>query len=804
MGAHMLVDFGREELGGVLAEAGVTRTDEASLEAVSGLWHHGTRRFLTEVGLPCEAPLMRFDLDGELRRRDGALEIGHFTFFPGGMHIVVRPMTGQVYVDDAGTRSLLASDLSSLVHLCELVALLDPNEGRYARHRTPCGPGTVAGIQRSMLELVGDTDPALLDTAEDIHPYWRTAMTVRALAWIAGPGEDGLAFDLSSGFLEDEFGPQEIQRYEDEALPALLTHEPTRRFLRTHGIVRDAGPLVPRQDPVPWADEGRGLDSPPRAGRMVDFGHIIEDTDLLIEGDTGRLHGWHSDSVLRQVNSDVSALAFTSWVFPQIRRLDALHQFAERHHEMAAATFDALLASVDPFAVDGPAERVGEGADEANEEDDERWGVWSQFADDEVLQAMNAPWTTDEAPLRVGYDRQRAEATYDPEDLIRADDLPAGIGHGPSRTFLTEVGLPREAPLLRFGPDLAEILPGLFRLGHLPYRQHSPYVVVLEGGTGRVWIGQLPSRQDQFDLHHRELFASDLSTLAYLTEALTRMRPDTGPYARDRVVCGPEVVAGLQQAMREVIRECDPRLLQVDDGVSAFWRHMTLIRPLLWIAGPGPDGLAFDLRAQELGAQLSHPNAFVAAYTQDDLPGVLTHAPTRRYLQETGLAHHGTAFIEPDTGRLPTVAELYDTDYGDPESAFEVDHGYDAEYYPRPPDAEKLLRLAYLAEDRAMLMEAATGRLYVRDMDSGLEGPMNADLSAYNFCHWMTSRIGELHQEGHLEGPYRALLEAALDTLATVDPQACAQSGDSYPFWPNYLGEDQITPLTGRTGSPTG
>ncbi|MEU8888039.1 SUKH-4 family immunity protein [Streptomyces sp. NPDC048442] len=809
----MLVDFGRERLGGVLAAAGVTLATGESLPEHTPVGE--VRDFLTQVGLPCEAPLMRFDLGGELTWEEGELGIGVFTFRPDVYRIVLHCWTGQVYVRHGRERQLLASDLSSLVHLCELVALLDPHEGPYARRDIECGPDTVAGLQRTMLELVGDTDPALLDTAEDISPYWRAAMTIRPLAWIAGPGDDGLTFDLSYGQLDDEFEADEILRYGDDVLPALLTHEPTRRFLRTHGLALETGPFYPARIPEPWSDAGEGHGVPPRADRMIDLGGIVEDSGLLLEGDTGRLYGWHVDSVLMPLNTDVSALAFTLWALPQIRALDAVHHFTD-DHPTAAATFEQLLASVDPFAVPGPAD--GEGAQPHSGRH-----VWPQFVDDVLMEAIRGGWTTaDDRPMRVEYGSRSAEAAFGGEGTtaegttaegttheeamderatgegtVRAGAVPAGIRHEASRAFLTDVGLPRRAPLLRFDLGLEEVADGLFRLGHLTYGHgQRDLPVVLDGWTGAVRIGEYRGT-GRAEFRGRELLASDLSCLAHLTEAVTRLRPDTGPYARDRVGCGPQTVERLQEAMLHVVRDTDPRMLQLDEGVAGFWRHAMLIRPLAWIAGPGPDGLALDLRADVIRAELTRRHQYVEPFDETELPGALTHAATRRYLRETGLANGGSAFIELEGGPLPTVADLYDNAVDDPVAPYSHDYGYvtDGDDYPRPPGAEHLIRLAVLGDDGAMLLEGATGRVYERFMPDGVEAAMNVDVSAYNFTVWMRERVVRLSRERRLGGSYAMLSATVLDTLASVDPRACVPVEGEEGYWPTFLSDQSVSPL---------
>ncbi|MFJ2744692.1 SUKH-4 family immunity protein [Streptomyces sp. NPDC087440] len=782
----MLVDFGQEPLGGILAQGGVTHATEETLPEG---WPQmpEARDFLLRVGLPREAPLMRFDLDGPLPPRGGCREIGVFTFLPATHRIVLEGPSGRVYAETQGHRSLLASDLSSLVHLAELVALLDPGSGRYDRRAVDCGEATVTGMQRAMLELVGETDPVLLDVAGDISPFWRAQMVIRPLAWIAGPDEgegereeSGLAFDLAGGFMEDTFPAYAIRRYGDGELPALLRHGPTRRFLETHGLPAEAEAVWLNEPAEPWTDSGEGYGTPPRADRMVSLGGITEDTELLLEGDTGRLYGWHADDVLIPLNGDVSALAFTQWALPQIRALDSVHHLTGADHPMAAATFTELLASVDPFGAHAPAEPpIGE-------------NIWPGLVDDVVMEAISARSTDEDGALRIPYDRPRAESVYGAEGLVTASALPPGLRHAPTRAFLTEVGLPREAPMLRFDLGLEKAEQGAYyRLGSFTYGR-SDQPVLLEGDTGRVLTTDFYHRKE-WRAQDLQLLASDVSTLSYLLEAVARMRPDTGPYARDRVACGAQVVEALQEEMVGVVRECDPRMLQDDVGISGFWRFQMLLRPLAWIAGPGPDGLLFDLRVELIEADLDEGFGALFVLSESGLPATLTHPATRRFLLTEGLADVDTVMVDMDSPALPTVAELYAREE-DPSAVFLTDFPYDEECYPRPERAEEVIRLGVINEDGALLLDGPTGRVYARFMEDGEECPGNADISSYNFTVWMISRVRSLSAQGRLGGEHSVLVETFLDVLGTVDPEAYPHM-NAETLWFYYLGDDQMVHL---------
>ncbi|MGW7415981.1 SUKH-4 family immunity protein [Streptomyces sp. NPDC054863] len=391
--------------------------------------------------------------------------------------------------------------------------------------------------------------------------------------------------------------------------------------------------------------------------------------------------------------------------------------------------------------------------------------------------------------MRVDFGRERLGGAPAAAGVTLAteESLPGHSPSGETRAFLTEVGLPCEAPLMRFdlGGEL-RLEEGMLEIGVFTFMP-SVYRILLDCRTGRVYVRH--GREQQ-------LLASDLSSLVHLCELVALLDPNEGRYARRDIECGPRVVAGLQRAMLELVGDTDPALLDTAEDISPYWRAAMTIRPLAWIAGPGPDGLAVDLRADVLGASLTGRYQHLAPFDEADLPAALTHAATRRYLRETGLADGGSAFITLDEGPLPTLAELYDHAVDDPVPPYDNDYGYvtEGDDYPRPPGAEHLIRLAVLGDDGAMLLDGATGRVYERFMPDGVEAPMNVDVSAYNFTVWLREQVVRLSGEHRLGGSYSMLTATVLDTFASVDSRACVASGGEEGYWPVFLGDESVSP----------
>ncbi|MBD0420816.1 SUKH-4 family immunity protein [Streptomyces sp. TRM S81-3] len=342
--------------------------------------HTASRRRLTGPGLPATAgtltcePLRRDGLRrladamgdpgsrlaGELR---GQLVIGELLAHDGAVteSVLLDGATGEVSTTyffrdrpDLMDRDPLAPSLEALVRFATAVDELAGLRGRFASYAGRRGPRAAAEASRRLL-AVFEEGAAGGETA----PLWRMSALIRPLALVAGPGNrSGLTLDLPARLLDEEFGAGEIVRFEEVDFPAALTHEPTRRFLREVGLPEDGVWFSLATDvPLPtleefWADDARGAHLPAGADRLIRLGYLLEDTSLVVDGDTGAVLCWsEAEAVLRPLNADLSTLAFTLWLIHRERSLDAEHELSDAYEQLAD-TMTRTLAAVDPVACD--------------------------------------------------------------------------------------------------------------------------------------------------------------------------------------------------------------------------------------------------------------------------------------------------------------------------------------------------------------------------------------------------------------------------------------------------------------------
>ncbi|MFB7274628.1 SUKH-4 family immunity protein [Streptomyces sp. NPDC056244] len=397
---------GAERLARLLDEAfgadQVVRVDPERLHPA--ITHEPTRAFLTGTGLMRRAGLLRLTPDPEGGARqvsdlfpddEETEDTGEFVvlgrFAAEGRHdeqaeyaegdedeqhdsyeeyIVLDGRTGRIHaLDDPSDSRLLASGLYSFTLFALALAWLRTGREIFEESAGRYGPEAVAESTETLLGLIRDHDPALLGTEHEdmeVSPFWRLSFLLSPLSRIAAPGGgDGLALALPEGLLEKEYGADAVVRFTDEDLPEALTHEPTRAFLRDTGLVResgwvslDEGPLVTladehRADGEDGGDDGTAGEPAPGAEGLIRIGYLVEDTDLVIDGATGRVRGWFiPDALLQSVNADVSTLAFTQWLIARVRAFDREHRITDDYPNLAA-TATAVLAAVDPVARSG-------------------------------------------------------------------------------------------------------------------------------------------------------------------------------------------------------------------------------------------------------------------------------------------------------------------------------------------------------------------------------------------------------------------------------------------------------------------
>ncbi|MEN8650131.1 SUKH-4 family immunity protein [Streptomyces sp. 21So2-11] len=382
---------------------------------------HGlTRARLSGEGVPRQTALLGFGPVAEGHLATVAEQYEHAVKLPDGVgemlvighlldadgeeleEIVLDGRTGRVALADLESRFLearpLATDLDTLLRMAGAVEELGSGVGEFGgRFAGQYGPEAVTRLTEALRE-VADAD----------GDYWTIAVLIRPLVRIAGPG-DGLRLQLPEGLLDDEFGAESgaelgaesgvrpgagsgagsgtggVARFADADLPAALTHEPTRRFLRDVGLPVDGG-MFTLDDDRPartlaevYAHQGKDL-LPDGSDRLICLGYLVEDIDLVVDGATGLILGRNvEDAGLRPVNADVSTLAFTLWLLRRARAVDAEHKVTDESYAVLAATMREVLAEVDPVAC-GHAAGGSRG--------DDGWRYWPEAFDDEAGGAL--------------------------------------------------------------------------------------------------------------------------------------------------------------------------------------------------------------------------------------------------------------------------------------------------------------------------------------------------------------------------------------------------------------------------------
>ncbi|MFD5556490.1 SUKH-4 family immunity protein [Streptomyces sp. NPDC127068] len=360
-------------------------------ELPRSLTHGPTRRHLTGPGLPAGGGhLFRFGpprtLAGDLLVLGGLSPGGAGSDGVRGQHpgplVTLEGATGRLFLtprpdldpgrphpyDGPGPRPApgdpLAPDLATLLRFAravrECTEPADPG-GPPAVHDGPrYGPGAAALARSHLLDLFR----AELHGAP-VPVFWLVTAWVRPLARVPTPGIH-LQIDLPGRLLDEEFGAGEVSRCEDADLPAALTHEPTRRFLKDVGLPEEEDDFVAARLPLRTLAEhhagahpvtGRPADLPARAARLIPVGHLMHDTDVVVDGATGAVLSWHwAAPCPRPLNTDVSTLAFTHWLGHRAREWDADRdrRLTAQSGDLLAGAVHAVLKSVDPVTARHP------------------------------------------------------------------------------------------------------------------------------------------------------------------------------------------------------------------------------------------------------------------------------------------------------------------------------------------------------------------------------------------------------------------------------------------------------------------
>ncbi|MET9949939.1 SUKH-4 family immunity protein [Streptomyces sp. NPDC006339] len=247
---------------------------------------------------------------------------------------------------------------------------------------------------------------------------------------------------------------------EDASVPA-LTHEPTRRWLATRGL-----PARHRLMSFRPLAEARVrtvrqhlLDQGPDAGARAD--ELAEDTAPLLLLGHLLVQGEEADQV---VLDGGTGRVFSLWLyekdpacaerFPLAASVEALAGHLAAVDDFAAlrGDFADLAGAVGPAAVAEAEARLtarlteGEGAGALPV----FWRIAARIRPLALI-AGQGPATG----LRLDLPRGLLEAEFGEEEIVRLApaDLPAALEHEPTRRFLMEVGLPREAGMFGLWED---------------------------------------------------------------------------------------------------------------------------------------------------------------------------------------------------------------------------------------------------------------------------------------------------------------------------------------------------------------
>ncbi|MGW5278715.1 SUKH-4 family immunity protein [Streptomyces collinus] len=366
-------------------DAGVPAITLTEAELDRYVTHAPTRGLLTGPGLPARTDLLTFSplrthglrtlgdaTDGPFRLAEelrGRLVIGEL-LNPAGMEresILLDGRTGELttayLLEPAETRPF-APSLDTLLRFAAVTEELAGLRGRFASLAGHYGPRTVTEASRRLLALFAE------GTDGRVPAYWKAAALIRPLALVAGPGTaSGLTLDVPARLLDQEFGHGRVTRHEEVDLPATLTHEPTRRFLRETGLPEAAvlfhadtdGPLRTLTEFTTGepCDDRSGRPAPSAAAlpahsdHLIRLGHLVEDNSLVVDGRTGAVLTYSApDATLHALNTDVSTLAFTLWLLHHERTIDEhlSRELTTDAYDQLAAAMIQTLASVDPTA----------------------------------------------------------------------------------------------------------------------------------------------------------------------------------------------------------------------------------------------------------------------------------------------------------------------------------------------------------------------------------------------------------------------------------------------------------------------
>ncbi|MFI1754194.1 SUKH-4 family immunity protein [Streptomyces sp. NPDC020571] len=167
----------------------------------------------------------------------------------------------------------------------------------------------------------------------------------------------------------------------------------------------------------------------------------------------------------------------------------------------------------------------------------------------------------------------------------------------------------------------------------------------------------------------------------------------------------------------------------------SLWNTSALMSCLLLaVSHRAEPGTAQELPARFLDREFGRQR--VTRFEDIDFPKTLTHAPTRRFLRETGLPEDAHPFrLDADDLPLPTLAE----------------YGEEHPGHPVPAGAEHLVRLGRLADGAHVVVDGTTGAVLTWRTPDGTLHPLVADVSALALTLWALRRAALLEAVAGIE-----------------------------------------------------
>ncbi|MGW1891683.1 SUKH-4 family immunity protein [Streptomyces sp. NPDC002004] len=370
------------------------------------------------------------------------------------------------------------------------------------------------------------------------------------------------------------------------------------------------------------------------------------------------------------------------------------------------------------------------------------------------------------------------------------------ITHESTLRWLTGPGLPAGSSLFGFEalrkagrPDrladavgVPELLPGglgdLLVVGDLlSAAGETAQTVLLDGASGEVFTTFV--LHDRPDMTELTPLAPSVGSLVRFMTLVEELRDTRGQFASLAGRFGTKAVAEAQEQLLAVFEE------GTGGAVPAYWRIAAVVHPLARIAGPG-SGLRLEIPERLLDREFG--DGEIVRFEDVDLPGVLTHEPSRRFLTRTGLPEDGVPMFQLDTDvPLPTLVAYHEED---------GDDGEDVDCLP--DGADRLIRLGHLAEDTDLVVDGATGAVFAWVLPEASLLPLNADLSTLAFTLWLVHRERAVGKPYEVTAQvYEQLAATMTNVLDAVDPVACrvtAAPDDHWRYWPEVF-KDQAGPV---------